>query len=107
MSKGNVVLGALAGLAIGAIAGILLAPEKGSTTRRKISKKGEDYADDMKNKFNEFIDSVKQKAKEAKEEGMDFVEKGKAKYDEVKKNVKNSASDFSQDGAANSKHSSL
>ncbi len=36
MSTGKVVLGTLAGIAIGAIAGILLAPEKGSTTRRQI-----------------------------------------------------------------------
>jgi len=35
MRTGNVLLRKLAGLAIGAIAGILFAPEKGSTTRNK------------------------------------------------------------------------
>ena len=41
MNTGKVVLGTLAGLAFGAIAGILLAPEKGSTTRKQISDKGQ------------------------------------------------------------------
>lgn len=36
MSSGKVVLGMLAGLAAGAVLGILFAPEKGSKTRRKI-----------------------------------------------------------------------
>ena len=48
MSTGKVILGSLAGLAIGAIAGILLAPEKGSITRKKIMDKGDDYADELK-----------------------------------------------------------
>ncbi len=104
MSKGKIVLGTLAGLAIGAIAGILFAPEKGSETRRKISKKGEDYTDNLKYKFNEFINNIKQKTEEAKEEGKDLVEKGKAKYEEVKKDVKNATADFGHDGAAKSKH---
>ena len=45
MSTGKVVLGTLAGLAIGAIAGILFAPEKGSVTRKQIMDKGDDLVD--------------------------------------------------------------
>ena len=37
MSKTNVVIGVLAGVAVGALIGILFAPDKGSETRRKIS----------------------------------------------------------------------
>ncbi len=44
MSSGKVFLGILAGAAAGALAGILFAPEKGSKTRKKIVKKGENMS---------------------------------------------------------------
>ena len=37
MSAGKTILGVIAGASIGAIAGILLAPDKGSATRKKIA----------------------------------------------------------------------
>jgi gas vesicle protein len=58
MSSGKVLLGILAGAAAGALLGILFAPEKGSVTRKKILTKGEDYADELKEKFGEFVDKV-------------------------------------------------
>ncbi len=61
MSTTKIALGALAGLAVGAIAGILFAPEKGSRTRRKIMDKGEDLTDELKSKFAEFCDSITEK----------------------------------------------
>jgi len=39
MSTGKVLLGVLAGIAVGATLGILFAPDKGSTTRKKFPKK--------------------------------------------------------------------
>lgn len=51
MSTNKVILSVLAGLATGAILGILFAPDKGSETRRKISKKTTDTLDDIKHKF--------------------------------------------------------
>ena len=68
MSTGKVVLGTLAGLAIGAIAGILLAPEKGSTTRRQIMDKGDDYADELKAKYEEFRDTLTEKFESTKKQ---------------------------------------
>ena len=50
MKQGKVLLGVLAGLAAGAVLGILLAPDKGSETRKKILSKGEELADDLKEK---------------------------------------------------------
>lgn len=80
-STGKVLLGVLAGVAAGAILGILLAPDKGSETRKKIMKKGEDYADALKDKFDELVDGVSEKLGTAKEEATNNI-------DEYKKEVK-------------------
>ena len=52
------MLGVLTGAAAGAIAGILLAPDKGSVTRENIAKKGRDTVDDIKGQVNDFVDKV-------------------------------------------------
>ena len=58
MGSGKVLLGVLAGVAVGATLGILLAPDKGENTRKKISDKGDEYADDLKEKFGDLLDLV-------------------------------------------------
>jgi len=78
----------LAGVAAGATLGILFAPEKGSNTRRKISKKGEDYADTLKGKFNEFLDSISEKFEKVKNEVSGFAEMGKSDSEKPEKEVK-------------------
>jgi gas vesicle protein len=88
MSSGKVFLGVLAGVAIGAALGILFAPDKGWNTRKRISKKAEDLADDLREKFNEFIDSVSEKVDEVKEDFADISEKNRAKTAETKKEAK-------------------
>jgi gas vesicle protein len=88
MSTGKVLLGLLAGVAAGALLGVLFAPDKGSVTRKKIVKKSEDYAEGLTEKFNEFIDTVSEKFDSVKEE----VEKVKSKAEGVKKDVKTATS---------------
>lgn len=83
MSSGKVLLGVLAGVAAGALLGILFAPEKGSVTRKKILDKGEDYADALKNKFNEFVDHVSDKFEGVKENLSGHAQKAKAEAAEV------------------------
>ena len=61
MESGRTALGILVGIGAGAILGVLFAPEKGSTTRRRILDKGQDYADELKNKFDSLYDDVADK----------------------------------------------
>lgn len=56
---GNTLVAILAGAAVGAIAGVLLAPEQGEKTRRKISEGFKSGADDMNHKFEELKNQVK------------------------------------------------
>jgi gas vesicle protein len=87
MRTGKVVIGLLAGVAIGALAGILFAPDKGSRTRRQLVDKGEDLVDDLKAKLDGMLNSVTDKFEQAQSQADAFVEKGKAKYAEAKKEV--------------------
>jgi gas vesicle protein len=84
MSKGKVLLGVLAGFAAGALIGVLLAPEKGSDLRKKISKKGESYVDELKEKMNEFVESVTDKFTAAKGKANEVVSNAEAKMDEFR-----------------------
>jgi gas vesicle protein len=68
MGKENVLLGLLAGIAAGALLGILFAPDKGSATRKKLAKKGEDYAEELSEKFKEFIDALGERFDDVKED---------------------------------------
>jgi gas vesicle protein len=65
-STSKILLGFIAGAAIGGALGILLAPDKGSETRRRISEKGSEIGDSIvdigetvKEKFNDVVDGVK------------------------------------------------
>ncbi len=79
MSTEKVVLGTLAGIATGAVLGVLFAPEKGSTTRKKISQKGADYSNELYTKVGDFVGGMTKKAVGLKNEATDMVEKGSAK----------------------------
>lgn len=94
MSKGKVVLGTVAGLAIGGILGILFAPEKGSVTRQQIREKGNDYADELKSKYNEFANTVAEKMNSAKEFAQEIAENSKAELDELKNDANHTESTY-------------
>ncbi len=88
MSSGKVLLGVLAGVAAGATLGILFAPDKGSNTRKKISRKGEDYAEELEDKFNEFLDGIKEQYEATKKEALHAAQNGQAKAEEVVEEAK-------------------
>jgi gas vesicle protein len=87
MSKGKLIAGILVGAAAGALIGVLFAPDKGSETRKKIMRKGEDYKDVVNEKFNDIMDKSSEKFDSMKEKVDDFMGKGKSKIRDVKKNV--------------------
>ena len=74
MNSKQVLTGVLAGAAIGAVLGILFAPDKGENTRTKISKKGSDIMDSITQKFNMLKKEVTELAEnnKVKEEGVTF-----------------------------------
>lgn len=63
----KVIIGFLAGAVIGGALGVLLAPDKGSETRRRIVEKGNDIGDSIsefggtiKDKFNQMMNGAKE-----------------------------------------------
>ncbi len=87
MSNSKTLLGIVAGAAIGALAGILFAPDKGSETRKKISENTGDLADSVKNSFGEFVDNLKNVYANAENKTEDFKDKARAKMNNLKTEV--------------------
>ncbi len=78
MSK-KLIGGLLAGAAVGAVLGILFAPDKGTETRKKMAKKAEDMGDEFKNKFTEVKETLKQKFENIKTEAEDIMGQASSK----------------------------
>ncbi len=99
MSSSKLLAGILVGAAAGAVAGILLAPESGKSTRQKLKKKGGDLGTTVKNKFNELgeslherYDNIKGDAKDKMNQAEQKFNEGKAKANEMKGEAKASFS---------------
>ncbi len=58
MKTSNVIAGLLLGIIAGAALGVLYAPDKGTETRRRISRKGTDLADMLKDKIGGLVDAA-------------------------------------------------
>lgn len=76
MNSGKVVLSVLAGAAIGAVTGILLAPDKGSVTRKNISDKSDAYAQKLNKKYKGVVDGLTQKFESMTHEAGAMAENG-------------------------------
>jgi gas vesicle protein len=64
----------LAGIALGIAIGVLIAPDKGSETRKKLTDKGRD----LKDQFNDFVDSWSERLNALKGEAEEVAEAAKA-----------------------------
>ena len=85
MGSKKILTAALLGAAAGAVLGILLAPDKGSETRKKISKKAGEFGDAAKEKFNELGGRVAEKFENIRSEANEILEKGKDRMKEETK----------------------
>ncbi len=63
-NTGKVLVSLASGVALGAVLGILFAPDKGSETRRKIKKNSKKISDDVKHKFEDIKTGLKSKVQE-------------------------------------------
>ena len=73
MESGKTAAGVLLGVGIGALLGILFAPAKGTKTRRRIMDKGQNYVDDLKEKFDDLYQDVSDKYDRFLEEAKSTV----------------------------------
>jgi gas vesicle protein len=64
-NSGKVLWALLAGVAAGVVIGIMIAPEKGSQTREKISEKAKKLTDTLLAKAEEAIDKFSDEATKA------------------------------------------
>lgn len=87
MKADKVVLGILGGVAVGALLGVLFAPEKGSKTRKKIADKSADYAEELKSQIDALIGTIQKKYDTATEEGKDLVVEATAELNKVAKKL--------------------
>ena len=87
MKNSDVVVGILGGLAVGAILGILFAPDKGSNTRRKIAEKGTDLKDNLKGNFNDFVASIEDQYSNFTSNAEDVIEEGKSKLERMSNDI--------------------
>jgi len=77
MTQGKVLLGVLAGVAAGAAIGVLLAPAKGTDTRKKLAKN----ATELKDKFAAWCESSMEQFESLK---GDVLKKAKPVKEDIK-----------------------
>lgn len=71
----KVFLGFLSGLFAGALAGILLAPDRGDATRRMIAERAKTFGTDFSDQLNPSIDKITELAKSAIDNVSEYANK--------------------------------
>ena len=88
MSKLNMLISVIIGSFVGALLGVLFAPDKGEKTRKQISKKSDEYIDVVKSEFDDFVKNMQKKYESALHDTEEVINKGRAKAEELKDEVK-------------------
>lgn len=88
MSTSKIILGVIAGMAVGAAAGILSAPDSGQNTRKKISQRSQGYVSDLQDKVNNFKNGFKSSVNSVREDVHMIADQAKSKTgDHAKKTI--------------------
>lgn len=83
-SASGIITAFLAGAAIGVLAGILIAPDKGTVTRSRLKTLGEELGNDLADTFEEFTSEVSPEAKPARKKASP-AKRGKTTRSRAKK----------------------
>lgn len=87
MKARNIIIGALAGVAVGTLIGALYSTSQAEDLRNKAYRKGKGYSKDLKKLFNQFLESLNDRIENASEEGVNLLNKGKAESARMKDKI--------------------
>lgn len=88
MKTSRIIISTLLASAVGVAVGMLFAPQKGSKTRRDISKKNHEYSDYVSDKVEDFVDSVSHPLENIKDETERLALKADKKAKKVASELK-------------------
>jgi gas vesicle protein len=92
MKTSNILLSVLGSAFVGALLGVLYAPDKGTKTRKQLAKKGDEYADTAKKEYDVLIDKMGKQYEALKSQSEEVLNKGKSRAEKLKEDLKKSVS---------------
>ena len=83
MNSKKLIVGIVAGLAVGTVIGMLFAPEDGKRIRKKMVSMAEEITDGLNDKFHKFIDRLNEKIENTMEYVSNFAERANETSEQV------------------------
>jgi gas vesicle protein len=90
-STAKFLFGFIAGAAAGAVTGLLMAPEKGSDTRKVVGEKIKKFREDLEKELSGKVDDLKEFVNESVDEMKHKISKAEQKAEAAEAEVKKSA----------------
>jgi len=91
VGTGKLLVGILAGMAAGAALALLFAPDSGSNSRKIIARKGNEYLDEVGEKYDELIETLASAFQKAKANAYTATDEVGAKANEYKNSLMKTA----------------